>query len=356
MTRKFRFAVFSLFFLSIFTLDAFDWKKAAFGAATGAISGMSASDIIQYEVDSFVRDFIDSIDLYDENIKKINDGLTDFSEELGFTVSQAATQQNVWADACIGKLYPSYPHHFGLGANVGVAHMDTSGISKAASVLGIEHIKNNYYFPVLNADLRLGGLFLPFDVGFSFIKLNNASTNFLGCNFALDFFAIGCDLRYTLIREAILIPCVSLGGGFFYNHGEFSASSDPAEASIAYNVKTAYAQLQVSKRFFEVVTPFIGVRGAVSSYKNEWAWAIKGVYADAVQQKARNLGLEEVQLENSKTVSSNGMKFSQIQPQLFAGVGFTRSHVQSTLSVTADLRNIREYGLWSGSFSMRFKI
>ena len=65
-------------------------------------------------------------DQYDAKVKTVNSGMADFSKQLAIAVPQAATQQNVWADAYIGQLFPSVPPHIGGGFNKGLSHIDTS--------------------------------------------------------------------------------------------------------------------------------------------------------------------------------------------------------------------------------------
>lgn len=327
-------------------------KRFLFTIVFLALASFKATAISDLLV--FAEKFVGSVQLYDSNIKVINEGLTDFSKELGYSVSQAATQQNVWADAQIGRFFPSFPFHFGFGVNTGITHMNTSGIAKAADVLGIENIGKSFYFPVVNADLRIGGIFLPFDIGFSFIKLDNANTDFFGCNFRLDLYTIGFDVRYALIQEDTFIPCLSIGGGYFYNYGEFSADSSPAEAGIKYTVKTAYGQAQLSKKIYNIITPFVGVRGTVSSYDCDWRWKLKGKYVETVKDAAIKAGFNAI-TEDKNNVKSSKMSMDRLQPQLFAGFGCTFMCLQATMSVTADLRNLTDYGLWSGSFSFRVK-
>src|SRR5574344_622261 len=127
--------------------------------------------------------------------QKISDGLDDFTNELTVAIPQAATQQNVWADAYIGKLFPSVPVHLGGGLNVGVTHLDTTGLADAASQLGISGINDNYYFPVITADLRIGGIFLPFDFDIAVMKTGKIGTEAMGANVDADILTVGADFR-----------------------------------------------------------------------------------------------------------------------------------------------------------------
>lgn len=284
----------------------------------------------------------------------INPGLGDFAEQLAISIPQAATQQNVWADAYIGKSFPSVPPHFGGGVNMALTHIDTSGLAEAASALGIDNIEDSYYFPCFTADLRVGGVLLPFDVDIAVMKTGTIDTSVFGSDLSVDFFTIGADVRYALLEGGLIFPKLSVGAGYFYNQGTFGASSDNGSATIDYKVHTLYGQVQVSKSFL-LFTPFLGLRGLVSKYDNTYDWEYKGSYASQIEAAASLLG-KTVETKGSGSYKSDAFDFGGIQPQVFAGVGVNFLVLQATLSVSADLRNLGDSGLWSGAFSFRAKL
>ena len=63
-----------------------------------------------------------------------------------------------------------------------------------------------------------------------------------------------------------------------------------------------------------------------------------------------------VETKGSGSYKSDAFDFGGIQPQVFAGVGVNFLVLQATLSVSADLRNLGDSGLWSGAFSFRAKL
>lgn len=284
----------------------------------------------------------------------INSGLSDFSEELGLAVPQAAVQQNVYADAFIGKVFPAVPPHFAVGFNAGLTHINTEGLADAADMLGIGDVKDSYYFPVMNADLRIGGVFLPFDVGLSFMKLNSLETSVFGSDITVDFFTIAADVRYALIEDGLVMPGLSVGAGYSYNSGSFGVSNSSAEANVDYKVHTMYASLQLSKALnIPVVkigfTPFVGLRAVLSKYDNDYDWKVKNDTAVAAASAA---GVASSGSGNSSTDT-----FGNFQPQLYGGLGFNFMVVQLTGSVCADLRHLgTDSHLWSGALSMRIKL
>lgn len=284
------------------------------------------------------------------SLSKINGGLDDFASELGFAVPQAAVQQNVYADSFIGKVFPAVPPHFAVGFNTGFTHLNTSGLAKAADTLEIDGVNDDLYFPVLNADIRIGGLFLPFDVGFSFMTLDVSSLNTMDADFTAEFTTFAVDARYALLEDGLVTPGISVGVGFSMNSGTFGASNKYAEVKVDYDVKTLYAQLQISKALnIPVVsigfTPFLGLRGLVSNYSNDWSWEAKyGV-----------VSTKDLKITTSGTASSDG--FGGFQPQVYGGVGFNFMLIQLTASACADLRHIGgDDNLWSGALSLRAKL
>lgn len=285
-------------------------------------------------------------------LSTVNSGLDDFGSELGFAVPQAAVQQNVYADAFIGKVFPAVPPHFAVGFNTGFTHLNTSGLAKAADSLGIDGVNDDLYFPVLNADIRIGGLFLPFDVGFSFMTLDVSSLNTMDADFTAEFTTFAVDARYALLEDGLVTPGISVGVGFSMNSGTFGASNKNAEVKVDYDVKTLYTQLQISKALnIPVVsigfTPFLGLRALVSDYSNDWSWKGKNSVISTV--------VDTYGLKTSGTASSDG--FGGFQPQVYGGVGFNFMLIQLTASACADLRHIGgDDNLWSGALSLRAKL
>lgn len=284
----------------------------------------------------------------------INDGLDDFAGELGIAVPQAAVQQNVYADAFIGKVFPSVPPHFAVGFNAGLTHINTEGLADAADKLGISDVEDNYYFPVMNADVRIGGVFLPFDVGLSFMKLNSLETSAFGSDITVDFFTIAADVRYAILEDGLVKPGLSVGAGYSYNSGSFEIGNDDAEASVDYKVHTMYVSAQISKSLnIPVVkigfTPFVGVRAVLSKYDNDYDWKVKN--STAV------LAATATGIAYSGSGSNSQSTFGNFQPQLYGGLGFNFMVVQLTGSVCADLRHLgTDSNLWSGALSLRIKM
>lgn len=327
-------------------------KKIKILALTAAFAALSASVFAGSWLDSITAD---SVGEFNKRADEISGGFDDFAEQLAISVPQAATQQNVWADAYIGQLI-SIPPHLGGGVNVGLTHIDTSGLKNAIDALGLADIdiKDSYYFPVFTADLRIGGVLLPFDFDIAVMKTGKMSTSGFGADLSVDLLTVGMDVRYALFKGGLVMPKISVGAGYFYNQGTFGVSSDYADANIDYKVHTMYAQAQISKTFL-FITPFVGLRGLVSKCDNSWDWAFSGKYVGEIENINNSLE-NKAKLRDSGSYKTDSFDFNAIQPQIFAGVGVNFFVLDFTLSVTADLRHIADSGLWSGAASLRLSL
>ncbi len=111
---------------------------------------------------------------------KVSQGLEDFSIQLFDVIPNVALQQGVWPEAWIGNIFPSAPPHFGLGLSFGAAELPIEGLNKALSQFNevsggasFPSLGDSLAFPTFTADARVGGVFLPFDIGMSFMRLPN---------------------------------------------------------------------------------------------------------------------------------------------------------------------------------------
>ena len=354
----------------------------------------------------------------DETTKEnVSNGMNDFATELLTAVPEAATQQNVWADAYIGKLFPSFPVHLGGGITIGGSQLDMTGFKNAAESLTNGYnalatsdfatllstysdfsmskmdftIPDSFFMPTATVDIRLGGIVLPFDVGIcammtnpslfsvdlsnpeSILSASNAmSFSAFGFDGTFDYLTIGADIRYCLYEGNLILPKISLGGGYYYVKGEFAVNSSSdatagsatvtttANMDLSFKTQVMFLQAQVSKNF-AFATIYGGVRGIVSDSANTWAWKYSSVSGDSTISEDNDSGT--VSSGNGAVVSDvyqdGKWDFSNIQPQIFAGVGFNFLCFQTTVGACVDVASFfRDNGkyLWSGSFSFRAKM
>lgn len=374
-------------------------KKTKTLAAAFAVIALASASL-------YAADY--KIPISEDKKTEIANGLNAFAENILVAAPQAATQQNVWADAYIGKLFPSLPPHFGVGISLGGTKMDMKGLKDAATAfegmindfvpdsgdssitdqlkgtVDFGSIPDTFVMPTVSIDARIGGIFLPFDIGISAMMTNpslfsvdlsdpnsltsmSAPMNFnaFGFNGSADYLTLGIDIRYCVLDGGVILPKVSVGAGYNITKGSFGISSDKsgvdANMNLSFNTQVIYVQAEVSKSIM-IATVFGGARALVSNTSTSWAWNINGTKSLG----GNNLIIsgEDSGSRNADTTSSTYQDgkwdFSGVQPQLYAGVGFNFLVFQTSLSVCADIRSFMdrtnyEEALWSGAFSFHVK-
>ncbi|MBO5136875.1 MAG: hypothetical protein J6B81_00050 [Spirochaetaceae bacterium] len=284
---------------------------------------------------------------------KISEGLNDFSIELLNVVPNTAVQQGVWSDAYIGKLIPSVPPHLGGGLTVGIAQLDPAGLNIAIGELNkmvslggeeIPSLPDSIVLPTLTADLRIGGLFLPFDLGISVMKIPSISFDMFGAGTSIDFFTIGGSLRVPVMQGNVILPKLSIGAGLMYSKGSIGAyvEDDNAFVNTSFDTKTAFLEAQLSKKIL-ILTPFVGFRGIISESENKWGWKYNISFA------GYTAGDEE-----TGTVSrSYKDDFKEnFQYQLYGGLSLDILIIRTTVSASYDFKN----SIWGGNLSLRIQI
>ncbi len=362
-----------------------------------------------------------------EDKKNISDGLTDFSHVLLKAIPEAATQQNVWSDSHIGNIYPSGIPHFGGGLTFGGTLIDTTGLKNAGSIIMKEFsdslensltsaagvpvtvtsqigltVPDKFVLPTATADLRIGGLVLPFDIGICAMMTNpglfsvdlsdpesirkmsrGINFNIMETNFSADYLALGLDARYRLAEESMFVPSVSLGGGYFITKGAFKVDSVSSKSlgeingknygtqiteagiGISYETEVFFLQGQASKNF-GFITAFGGARALVSRTSTSWEWNYNSKNDDPalVALLSSSDGDSGIMVNDtaSGVYSGDGkFDFSGIQPQLFAGCSFNFLCFQTGVSICADVRSFFDSSyeqrfIWSGALSFHAKL
>jgi len=182
---------------------------------------------------------------------------TDFASGVAGALPMASTVGLQWSDAYIGNL-----PHFGVGVSVGFASIpldlmfstfetllegDTQMIDDIIGYIPPEIIDFGlgFPFPAAVADARLGGLFLPFDIGVKIGMIPDPVYEVLGdvtsgliTRDSLDYFLLGFDIRIPLLKEPkgiSLIPDLIIGGGYNYYRGGISIPMPGMESGFSFD-------------------------------------------------------------------------------------------------------------------------
>ena len=295
------------------------------------------------------------------NTENISAGLDDFTFSLIKTAPSTVSHQNMWASAYIGQLL-DLPPHFGGGISMGMAQLKTDGIATVLKEMGLNYDVKNLFLPTLTFDARIGGFFIPFDLGIHGMMIKNPlEFNIQDTFFSIDYGTVGADIRVPLIKQNVVLPNLSLGFGYAYSKGNagISVQNETAKVTAGYESQILQATVQVSKKIL-IVEPFAGVRATLSSNKRNWSWNYDG--SKMLDEKTKGLLgeeglslLKEEQYFNSGDWS--GFTINKEDPnytaQLFAGIGFDFLFIaQGTLNVSFDVVN----QIWAGGFSFRVKL
>jgi hypothetical protein len=205
-------------------------------------------------------------------------GLADFSSTNARTLPFSASLGLNWSDAYIGKFFPGAPPHFGAGLTVGFTTMKVSDLKSMSGSLGNSNIPFDMArlpLPAYTVEGRIGGFFLPFDIG---IKIGYLPLSGMGSSdMELDNFLAGGDIRYAVLDNAVL-PKISVGVGLNYLEGGFGVRAggrptyhyedgSPGGVNIMFrapriNMDWSTLSLdfkaQISKSFL-IFTPYFGV-------------------------------------------------------------------------------------------------
>ena len=153
--------------------------------------------------------------------------IENFSNSIAPVLPMNAAIGSTWSDAYIGSIL-GVPPHLGLGLTTGVAFIPSKGLNTLISTvspgtnlpaaldgLGVP-------LPAAVVDGRIGGIFLPFDVGFKVGFLAQAVKDMVASTakgYSMDYQMFGADIRYALIQENLVMPGVSIGVGFTQLNG-----------------------------------------------------------------------------------------------------------------------------------------
>ena len=277
----------------------------------------------------------------DKGKANITEHMNEFSNSLLPVIPNVSLQQGVWPDAYIGKVFPGFPPHLGGGVTAGFATVKTTALKDAikemedALSVKFPTLPDTFLFPTITIDAKVGGLFLPFDIGLSIMKIPNLSLSKLGAPVTVDFFTVGGSFRYAILQGNVVLPQLSIGLGGYYSKGYINVgAADGSYINTNFDSKIFFLETQLSKQFL-FVTPFIGLRLAVSQANVSW-----------------DIKAASYTLAGGASYDFNKNFAESIQPSLFGGVGFNFLFFQTTLAASFDMR----YKVWGANLSFRAKL
>jgi len=231
------------------------------------------------------------------DIATMEDSFSTFSDDVASSLPFASTIGLNWSDATV-RNFP----HFGVGLTTGAVTIPSEAFTDLAESMGfaddlpseITDSSIGVPLPGYTLEGRIGGLFLPFDIG---VKLGFIPTDIMAdMPVAVDYTLAGVDIRTPILKQNLLLPSISLGVGYNYlksgigtslstGMGESIDISDAFENPQDTNVlsftdpnarfemesNVIDIKLQVSKTLL-IFTPYVG-----AGYAYGWSRAGGGV-------------------------------------------------------------------------------
>ena len=297
----------------------------------------------------------------DKAFESLNGTLTE-------VVPETTIQLGVWSDAYIGKLFPSLPPHFGAGVSAGGTFIETKALSNAIGTIITEinshaaGATTDFNFTVLDqiplpsasVHARIGGFVLPFDIGIYGAYLDLNTLKFEDFTGTVNYYTIGGDIRYAIMKGSTTLPKLSVGAGYIRTHLALSMTgastysgtvgSTPAsvtanaDTNTSFDLNTIFVQAQISKKFL-ILTPYAGVRAYVTSSKSHYDYSYSTAYehggtlhpvphADASGSSSRDYGTDDF-----------NFGWNNIRPQLYAGLGLNLLFINCTVGGSWNMRN-----------------
>jgi hypothetical protein len=227
------------------------------------------------------------------NIRDAYDAFVDLGKDVAKGLTFNSTLGLNWSDAYIGQILNrppeallNKPPHFGVGVMAGVTSINKDKVLDALKKAGVDSSDFDdvamFVLPAAAGELRLGGFFLPFDIGVKVGVLPSLDIGDMNFNYTF----VGFDVRYAVLKEEPKgwKPNISVGVGFNYIREKFGGISigggplkwdipnnsvlgiaggivelNSPELELDWSNMTLDLKAQISKRFIYVFTPYLGL-------------------------------------------------------------------------------------------------
>ncbi|QQO08235.1 DUF6588 family protein [Breznakiella homolactica] len=294
-----------------------------------------------------------------------------FADSMAESLPMNSTIGLNWSDAYIGQLI-SAPPHLGVGVFAGVTTFDMDIIDELAAAMGatVDLDLNKFPMPAFGGDLRIGGFFLPFDVGIKFGMLSDLDLGDININYML----VGGDIRYALLKGNAVLPKISIGVGVNYLKGGVGATlnkghrfeigpdyievTDPS-ANFEWETTTLDFKAQISKSF-AIITPYLGL-----GVTHGWSKAGYEIESDILYNGYPMTDTQAKQINNAlsaqgvPTIDFDGSKgFSSIQSVNGWGFRAFGGFSINIVVIKIDLSGMYNFldGNYGGTLGIRFQL
>jgi hypothetical protein len=283
-----------------------------------------------------------------QNVDQIIGAFEDFADDAAPSIPMLSDVGLRWSDAYIG----GFPH-FGVGTTVGFVVVPMDDVDGFFTTLGVTDIPKELSdlggipIPATSVEARIGGFILPFDIGIKAGYIPEALKENMASGVAVDYSMVGFDLRYRLVKEGLLMPEVSVGGGYTYLEGTVSTSVGTADdifdgtntlfinqPDIFFGWRSSVldAKVQVSKNVLMILRPYagLGLSYGISEAGGGYEATISTDAPEGFAYWEDTYGFEDVDSSSAAVYSeSNAMAF-----RAFAGTSVNLFMLKLDLSGT----------------------
>jgi hypothetical protein len=302
-----------------------------------------------------------------QSLDSLKKNVDEFSEKLALSLPFNSSMGLNWSDAYIGQ-FLGVPPHFGAGLSLGFTTMDGDALGSLMHQFDLDLPLDlgGYPIPGYTVEGRIGGFFLPFDVGvkFGYLPIKPESIE-------LDYLLIGGDFRYAVLKGNIVLPTISVGVGFNYLNGglartigddrtfTYTTGSSTTETLTLKAPKVGFVwetssldfKAQVSKSLL-IFTPYVGIGAShawsKAGYNVESKLSSSGSINDAISAM-KAAGITDISVNNG---FASIKEVSGWSVRAFGGLSFNLPLLKIDLTGLINFLDAR-YGVTLGA---RFQI
>lgn len=270
-----------------------------------------------------------------DDLRNMLDG---FADKIVMAIPTEVSIDNMWADAYIGKLI-SIPPHLAVGANFGSAFMkDNSLLSSLSDLTGISQLSMfpGAPIPALSVNGRIGGIILPFDIGFHGMAVDiGAPLGSIDARLSINTW--GVDFRYALLTQKLIIPAISIGIGY-----------DQVDTKAILSLEETNTSTEIDCGF-SVNTHLLSGTAEVS-----WNLLFLKLFAGARAIQPLDPITAKATISVNDTPYGDGIcrTYDAMSFHLFGGIGFRLLILDTTIGASYDVSN----GNFGASLSVRLQL
>ena len=318
---------------------------------------------VERAIEKYATQFGDDFEEAAGIIPVVRDGFDDFSKSLIYAVQDSSTLSNTESAAWIGSLIPGF--HFRLGVDASLATLDIDPLLTMTSALGwdldlsditdtikdtpvIGKYDHHLVFPSLALNARLGGLFLPFDIGFSLMSLDTRGDlesvwpSDIGDKLNIKYLTLGLDLRYKLWKIGFKMLNMQVAGltGVYMTKGDVEASVDEGSAAFDFSQISGTLGLQATAHalFLDV---FVGAK-LVTNFYSKVSLKARPDWSEIMEfddKRAMDVAVALMPEEIGFEAEDGWGKHFELNPVFYGGIGLSAKIVRLGVGASYNMKS-----------------